>query len=66
MPNRSCEYESSAAHYEGGHLSAILMLLFTQPRSSGEGFRACGFAARKESRALSFQCLVYTYALVIG
>jgi hypothetical protein len=31
MPNRSCEYESSAAHYEGGHLSAILMLPFTPP-----------------------------------
>lgn len=42
MPNRSCEYESSAAHYEGGHLSAILMLLFTQPRLIGERFGLAG------------------------
>lgn len=65
MPNRSCEYESSAAHYEGGHLSAISMLPFTQPRLMNEAFWALR-ATREEYRALSFQCLVYTYALVIG
>jgi hypothetical protein len=49
MPNRSCEYESSAAHYEGGHLSAILMLPFTQPRSMNEAFWALRVPQRVKS-----------------